>query len=105
MQLDNCGYRGLGFRIRQLRKEKGLTQEELAEKAKVSVSFIGHIERMEKQPSVLTLIDIAKALEISLDFLILGRRNECDHEDCSLYKELSALLVSHRIGNEIKGEL
>ncbi|MBI3377773.1 MAG: helix-turn-helix transcriptional regulator [Nitrospirae bacterium] len=54
----------LGKRIRTLRKLRGLTQEELGEKSGISYKFIGEIERGEVNPSLNSLIQIAKALGI-----------------------------------------
>jgi transcriptional regulator with XRE-family HTH domain len=52
-------------RIRQLRAQKAVSQLELSLKAHLSQSFIASIESGKKQPSVLTLIKIAQALEVS----------------------------------------
>ncbi|MBI4688656.1 MAG: helix-turn-helix transcriptional regulator [Nitrospirae bacterium] len=54
----------LGKRIRTLRKLKGLTQEELGEKSGVSYKFIGEIERGEVNPSLNSLRQIAKSLDL-----------------------------------------
>ena len=56
----------LGERIRALRNRAGFTQERLAEKADVSVKFIGNIERGESAVSVRTLRRIAHALSVTL---------------------------------------
>lgn len=56
----------LGERIRELRKAWGLTQEQLAERADVHVSFVGNVERGENVPSIKTLRRIAKALGVSV---------------------------------------
>ena len=42
----------IGDRIREVRKSKGLTQEQLAEKADMSVNFLGEIERNQKLPGL-----------------------------------------------------
>ena len=55
-------YRAFGKRVQYLRRERNLTQEELAEKANISTSFVGHIERAEKQCSVETLASLCRAL-------------------------------------------
>jgi XRE family transcriptional regulator, regulator of sulfur utilization len=59
--------RKIGERIRQLRKEKGFSQEELAEKADVHFTYIGQLERGEKNASIDTLERITKCLGISLE--------------------------------------
>ncbi|HPD60222.1 MAG TPA: helix-turn-helix transcriptional regulator [Thermodesulfobacteriota bacterium] len=56
----------LGARIRKLRKEKGLSQEALAEKADLHYTFIGEVERGEKNISIVSLEKLTKALGISL---------------------------------------
>ncbi|HFK1716360.1 helix-turn-helix domain-containing protein [Bacillus cereus] len=58
--------------IRDLRKEKGITQKELAQSLKLSESTIGMYERNERQPDYNTLIRIADYFNVSTDFL-LGR--------------------------------
>jgi len=56
----------VGKKIREKRKEKGLTQEELAEKAVLNSKFLGSCERGMSNVSILTLSKICDALEISL---------------------------------------
>lgn len=63
-------YNSIGKNIAKRRKKLGYTQEKLAEKAGLSVSFIGALERGEKLPSLPTFIDIANILEISSDILL-----------------------------------
>ncbi len=55
----------LGDKIRTLRKRAGLTQEQLAEAAEVSVNFIGYIERGQRAVSIKTLERIAEALDVT----------------------------------------
>ena len=65
----------LGARIRNLRKERGLTQEALAEKADLHGSYIGLIERAEKSPSLETLYKIAETFNISIPDLLIEENN------------------------------
>jgi ribosome-binding protein aMBF1 (putative translation factor) len=58
-----------GERVRQLRKQKNLSQEELAHKADLHRTYIGMIERAEKNITLLNIEKIAKALEVSIDDL------------------------------------
>jgi transcriptional regulator with XRE-family HTH domain len=55
----------LGKRIRSRRRELGMTQETLAETIGVSTSFVGHIERGSRKPSITTLVHLANALNTS----------------------------------------
>ncbi len=58
--------KGLGKRIRALRKLKALTQEELGEKAGLSYKFVGEMERGEVNPSLDSLVGIANALGVKV---------------------------------------
>jgi transcriptional regulator with XRE-family HTH domain len=56
----------LGNRIRQLRHKKNISQEELADKCSLHRTYIGGIERGERNPSLDNLGKISKALEVEL---------------------------------------
>lgn len=56
----------MGERIAQLRKERGLTQAKLAERARLSTSAIAMYETNRRQPDARTLAQIAQALEVDL---------------------------------------
>lgn len=58
-----------GERLRELRKERGLSQEMLSKKAGLDRTYEGKIERGQKSPSLNTIGKLAKALEIGLDEL------------------------------------
>ena len=55
-----------GDRVRELRKEKELSQEELADKAGLHRTYIGMIERGEKNITLTNIEKIAKALDVSI---------------------------------------
>ena len=61
---------GLGAKISAARKQKGLTQEKLAEKVGISNVYMGEIERGTKIPKLPVLIAIIEALEVSADYLL-----------------------------------
>jgi HTH-type transcriptional repressor of puuD len=52
-------------RIKDLRKSHKISQEQLAEKAGLSPTYIGNIERSEQNPTLTSLEKIAKAFSIS----------------------------------------
>jgi len=58
--------RFIGNRIRELRKQEGLSQEDLGWKAGLHYTYIGAIERGEKNCSIETLAKIAQALEVEI---------------------------------------
>jgi len=65
-------YKTMGFRIRMLRKELNMTQEQLAEQAAVSASFLGHVERGTRIASLETLVAICTALNTDPNYLLAG---------------------------------
>lgn len=68
----------LGKRIRELRKQKGLSQEELGWKSELHFTYIGGVERGEKNCSIITLEKIAKGLEININDLFDTPSNKID---------------------------
>ncbi len=59
-------YKKLGKKIKELRIEQGLTQQELADKIEKGLNFVGKIEVAFSKPSFDTIIDIANALNVKL---------------------------------------
>lgn len=58
----------MGIRIKEIREERGLTQEELANKANVSRATLSEIENNpQKKPTIRTLEKLASALGVTLD--------------------------------------
>lgn len=57
----------IGHKIKELRVQKGLTQEELADRAELSKGFISQIERDLTSPSIATLVDVLQALGTDLN--------------------------------------
>jgi transcriptional regulator with XRE-family HTH domain len=55
-----------GEKVREVRKKKGLSQEELSFKADLHRTYIGMIERAEKNITLLNIEKIANALEVSI---------------------------------------
>lgn len=66
----NCTLSAIGMRIADLRREIGLTQGELAEKADISVVHLSNIELGKKTPGLSTLIRIAEALDVATDWIL-----------------------------------
>jgi transcriptional regulator with XRE-family HTH domain len=60
----------LARNVSRLRRQKGLTQEELAFEAKIDLTYMGGIERGKRNPSLLVMVRIAKALSVPLPKLL-----------------------------------
>ena len=65
-------YGKMGMRIRQVRKTRGWSQDALAKKCGISMSFLGHIERGTRIMSLETFVNICLALEADADELLWG---------------------------------
>lgn len=63
-------YSLIGNRIKTARKAKGLSQSELSELIDKSVGYMSYIETGSKKPSLETLIQIANALDVTIDELL-----------------------------------
>jgi len=62
----------VGGRIKERRAELGWTQEQLAQKAGISKSFLSELENGKRSVSADNLLDLARALGVSLDYLMTG---------------------------------
>lgn len=62
--------RSFGRRLKQERLDSGLSQEQLAIKAKLSRNFVGMLERGERNITILTADKLAKVLNIKLSDLL-----------------------------------
>ena len=62
----------LGYRIRFLRTQKGLSIEALALDAEINRNYLGDLERGVRNPTLIILNKIAKALEVDLATLFEG---------------------------------
>lgn len=60
----------VGERIRLIRKAHGLSQEQLALKANINISYMGQVERGEKNPTIDVVNKIAIALQLPLSQLL-----------------------------------
>ena len=77
--------KSFGEKVRTLRKQKGLTLTELAEKTQRSISLLSQIETGNINPSFSSMQTIVEALEISLGEMIADDANAED-EDFNLLK-------------------
>ena len=93
MKID---YKLLGRRIQELRKAKKVKQMGLAKMTGFSSQYISQVETRRKQVSLQALLQIAEALDVTADTLLVGNQKErkndydCDINaiisDCNLYE-------------------
>ena len=82
----------IGSKISQLRKAKNWSQEELAKEVNSSRVMIGNYERNINTPSIEVIIKVAKAFEVSIDFLLgEGLNSSYDKETIRRLDELEKL--------------
>lgn len=75
----------IGNNIRNLRKDRGLTQKELAEKCDLSRSYIADLERDRYNPSLDSLKIVAHGLGVNVSRLLGEEKNE-NNKDCDIRK-------------------
>lgn len=61
----------VGRNVRRLRQSKRMTQEELAFEAQIDLTYVGGIERGRRNPSLLVMARIARALSVPLTKLFV----------------------------------
>ncbi len=62
----------IGYRIMELRLDRGYSRERLAERAGISSKFLFEIERNGRGFSANTLINLAESLDVSADYIMTG---------------------------------
>jgi transcriptional regulator with XRE-family HTH domain len=64
----------VGLNLQRLRREKGLSQEELADLANIHQTYLSGVERGKRNPTVTVLQRIAAALGADIENLVQRRR-------------------------------
>lgn len=94
----------IGERIKNLRKERSLTQVELAKKSNISRSYLTDIENNRYNPSVETLKAIANSLEVTLSDILSDESKEItslnDRDKKSITNDLKKLMDDFRSGTD-----
>lgn len=91
----------IGFKLKELRILKGLTQEELADRAELSKGFISQLERDLTSPSISTLMDILQCLGTSIgeffneapqEQIVFGKHDYFEKFDAELKNEIKWII-------------
>lgn len=78
-----------GKRIKNLRRGKGLTQEQLANRLDITDRYIRSIEAGKRNASLDLLVELSELFDVSLDYIILGK-----HARAQIKAELQSVLES-----------
>ena len=70
--IQNYNPQAIGKRIQQLRRDRHLSQEQLAEKLNVSQNTIAKIECGLRSPSIDFVVEMGEFFEASIDYILLG---------------------------------
>lgn len=70
----SLNYKLIGRRVKEARRQKQISQAELAERIDTSVSYISHIETGKKKASLESLVRIANVLESTVDYMLNGNQ-------------------------------
>ena len=85
--------------LRQFRKEKGYTQIELAKMINYGYTAIANYESTRNEPSLDTLIELARILDVTIDDLVGAHPLTDENQFLTRYKRLSA--ENQRIVSEL----
>ena len=88
----------IGARIQKLRKQKGLTQDELSEKVNISSKYLSSIERGKENPTLNTFISIAEELSVDIEEFF----TEIQLEDPKITKEMILSLIDQADEDQLK---
>jgi len=78
-------YAKLGLKIKEVRRSKGFTQDNIAEEVGCNTSHISNIENNHTKVSLNVLLAIANALNTSIDYLLM---NQYDNSSLALDNEI-----------------
>ncbi len=82
--------------LKEIRKARGLSQREVADKLGCSPNVYSRYERGERQPSIDILIDLSRIFEVTVDYLVGNR----EIESASLSKYELELIKEARSADE-----
>ena len=93
----------LGARIAALRRGRGLSQAQLAQRLKISPSAVGMYEQGRREPSAQLLVAMAAEFQVSTDFLLTGKASAMDTVDLEQLLEQRLLTAQQRLSRRTDG--
>ena len=104
MEKDTYDKKAAGIRIREKRRQLGITMKEAAEKLDRVPTYYADIERGNCGMSVETMIAISRLYHMSLDYLILGKEDNCRSTENDLSRTEETEAVYQLLNNVSKRE-
>ena len=104
MEKDTYDKKAAGIRIREKRRQLGITMKEAAEKLDRVPNYYADIERGNCGMSVETMIAISRLYHMSLDYLILGKEDNCRSTENDLSRTEETEAVYQLLNNVSKRE-
>ena len=87
----------VGERIKERRLELGWTQDQLCTKVGLSKSFLSELENGKRSVSASNLLDIARSLNVSLDFLMTGKASQEQQIEVPIPASLAKFAAEERL--------
>lgn len=87
----------VGERIKQRRLDLGWTQDQVCTKAGLSKSFLSELESGKRSVSASNLLNIARALSVSLDYLMTGKASEDPPAEVPVPASLAKFATAERL--------
>lgn len=94
----------VGMTLKEIRKQRNLTQAELANEITISRSYLSDIENGNKNPSIKTIENLAKKLNVSVNYLTSGNKmysDLTDDEKREQFLKLNKKLASENTSREV----
>lgn len=88
---------GVGERIKKRRLELAWTQDQLCQKAGISKGFLSDLENDKRSVSAENLLEIARALSLSLDYLMTGTASQEQPTEVSIPASLAKFAAEERL--------
>lgn len=95
-------WKKVGRRISEMRKQRGFSQEQLAERVATEPKNMGQIERGEHGSSVILLLSISNTLNVPLDYLLTGTQRPPEAEKITDRETLQKIIAYLTPCNELE---
>jgi putative transcriptional regulator len=86
----------LGQRVKEIRKNLGLTQAEICKKIKFSPGYLSEIEHGEYNPTFMFYFNLAKKLNVNLEYLFFGKGRMFKKQNNDTYE------INERFGDDAR---